>query len=108
YSLIDTKSRAVELAKELEQRGVYVPEGTRIHISGCVHACGKHHIADIGLQGANVRVGDTIEEAADVYADGELGPNGRLASRVADKVRMQDLPDVVERLLLRDAIDEAS
>ena len=108
YSLIDTKNRAIELAAEMERRGVYVPEGTRIHISGCVHACGKHHIADIGLQGANVRVGDAVEEAADVFVDGELGPSGRLASKVEDKVRMQDLPDVVERLLLRDAIDEAS
>jgi ferredoxin-nitrite reductase len=108
YSLIDTKNRAMELAAELERRGVYVPEGTRIHVSGCVHACGKHHIADIGLQGANVRVGDTVEEAVDVYADGELGPDGRLGSKVADKVRMQDLPDAVERILLRDAIEEAS
>ncbi len=108
YSLIDTKNRAVELAAELERRGVYVPEGTRIHVSGCVHACGKHHIAAIGLQGTNVRIGDAVEEAVDVYADGELGPNGQLASKVADKIRMQDLPDVVERLLLRDAIDEAS
>ena len=25
-----------------------VPRGTRIHVSGCVHACGKHHVGDIG------------------------------------------------------------
>ncbi|MFA7295584.1 MAG: precorrin-3B synthase [Dehalococcoidia bacterium] len=101
YSLIDTKRHAVELATELERRGVDVPEGTRIHMSGCVHACGKHHVGDIGLQGSNVRVGDRIEEAADIYVGGRLGTDARLARRVEDKVLMTEMADRLEALLTR-------
>jgi ferredoxin-nitrite reductase len=99
YSLIDTKNRAVELVTELERRGVDAPEGTRIHMSGCVHACGKHHVADIGLQGANVRVGDCVEEAAEVFTHGALGADARLGKRATGKVLMSDMADTIERLL---------
>jgi ferredoxin-nitrite reductase len=99
YSLIDTKNRAVELVTELERRGVEAPEGTRIHMSGCVHACGKHHVADIGLQGANVRVGDCVEEAAEVFTHGALGADARLGERVTGKVLMTDMADTIEGLL---------
>lgn len=99
YSLIDTKSRAVELATDLEARGIVVPPETRIHISGCVHACARHRIGDIGLQGANVRVGDRIEEAADVYVGGRLGPDARLATLHSAKVPMTDMADVLASLI---------
>jgi len=65
------------LAQRLERSGVQVPDGTRIHVSGCVHACGKHHVADIGLQGANIRVSKGVEEAVDVYVGGKLGDSNR-------------------------------
>jgi ferredoxin-nitrite reductase len=101
FSLIDTKNRAIELARTLEERGVRVAEGTRINISGCVHACGKHHIADLGLVGANVRVGDQVEEAVDVYAGGRLGADGRLAVRERRDVLMSELPVLAEAILCR-------
>lgn len=100
YSLIDTKARAVELATELERRGAPVAPGTRIHVSGCIHACGKHHIADVGLQGANVRIDGSVIEAADIFLDGRLGPHGALAHKVADKVPVATLADTIEHLLV--------
>jgi ferredoxin-nitrite reductase len=99
FSLIDTKSRAVELARALEARGVDVPAGTRINVSGCVHACGKHHVGDIGLVGAGVRVGDRVEEAVDVFAGGRLGEDGNLATRIRENVLMADLPALAESIL---------
>lgn len=99
FSLIDTKSRAVELARELELRGVTARHGARIHLSGCVHACGKHHVGDIGLLGANIRVGDQVVDAVHVYAGGRLGESGRLAERVQDGVLIPALADVAEALL---------
>lgn len=100
FSLIDTKARALELAAELERRRVPVPEGTRIHISGCVHACGKHHVADIGLQGAQVRLHDEVVEAADIYAGGRLGSGSRLARRVAQRVPMAAMADHLAAMLV--------
>lgn len=99
YSLIDTKGTALRLAIELERRGVEVTPGTRIHVSGCVHACGKHHVADIGIQGANVRVNGAVEEAGDIFTGGRLGSEARLAQRSQEKILLADLPDMVERLL---------
>ncbi len=100
FSLIDTKGRAVELARALEQRGVQAPYGTRINVSGCVHACGKHHVGTLGLVGTTVRVGDRIEEAVDIFVDGRLGEDSRLAERTRTNVLMADLADVAELLLL--------
>lgn len=99
FSLIDTKSRAVELARTLEARGVTVPSGTRIHMSGCVHACGKHHVGEIGLLGANVRVDDRVVEAVHLFAGGRLGEDARLAEPVREGVTLDELPDVAEALL---------
>jgi len=99
FSLIDTKTHAYNLAADLERKGVQVPKGTRIHVSGCVHACGKHHIADIGLQGSNIRLGKRVEEAADVFVGGKLGEDARLAAKVLDNVHTGDLPVLVEALV---------
>ncbi len=99
FSLIETKSTAMALARELEARGVAVPSGTRIHMSGCVHACGKHHVGDIGLLGANVRRDDAVVEAVHLFAGGKLGEDARLAEPVQDGVLLGELPDAVEALL---------
>ncbi|MHB8575929.1 MAG: ferredoxin--nitrite reductase, partial [Dehalococcoidia bacterium] len=99
FSLIDTKGRAVELARELERRGVSVPNGTRINVSGCVHACGKHHIGDLGLVGTTIRVGDRVDEAVDIFVGGRLGDDARLARLTREHVPLADLAAVAEELL---------
>lgn len=99
FSLIDTKTHAFNLATELERKGVQIPRGTRIYMSGCVHACGKHHVGDIGLQGTNIRIGNKVVESADVYTGGKLGEDARLATKVLSNVHTDDLPVLVEALV---------
>jgi len=99
FSLIETKASALALVQNLEARGVEVPAGTRIHMSGCIHACGKHHVGDIGLLGTNVRVGDDVVEAVDVFVGGRLGDDARLAEPVMGNVPLDRLPEVAEALL---------
>lgn len=99
YSLVDTKRQALALGTELERRGIQVPKGTRIHFSGCIHACGKHHVADIGLQGVKIRVGSKVEEAADVFVGGRMGADPQLAAKVLENVHMEDMPVLVEALV---------
>jgi ferredoxin-nitrite reductase len=101
FSLIDTKGQALALAHDLEERGVEVAPGTRIHVSGCVHACGKHHVADIGVQGSNIRLDGEVRESAHLFAGGRLGDYGRLAELVREDVLLDDLSDEVEALLLK-------
>ncbi len=92
FSLIDTKGRAVELAERL--KGVLSDcRPLRMHWSGCPHACGQHHIADIGFQAARVRVNGQIVDAADVYVGGRLGKRPRLAAKVLDAVPLTELPE---------------
>jgi ferredoxin-nitrite reductase len=99
FSLIETKSTAMALARELEARSVAIPPGTRIHMSGCVHACGKHHVGDIGLLGANVRRGDAVAAAVHLFAGGKLGEDARLAEPVREGVLLEDLPEAVQTLI---------
>ena len=99
FSLIDTKSRAVELARTLEARGVNVPSGTRIHMSGCIHACGKHHVGELGLLGAKMRVDGEVVDAVHLFAGGRLGEDACLAVPVREGVTMEELPDAAEALL---------
>jgi len=102
FSLIDTKNRALELAAKLKERGVELPEGTRVQISGCINACGKHHIGDIGLEGTKVRVGNEQVEAAHVFVGGRLGLcGGRLAQRYRDNVLFDELVDVIVEAVSR-------
>jgi ferredoxin-nitrite reductase len=91
FSLIDTKGRATEIAESLQ---VLYPDETplRMHWSGCPHACGLHHIADIGLQASRVRIGDEIVDAADVFVGGRLGKHASLATKVMDAVPLTELP----------------
>jgi len=100
FSHIDTKGTALALARELEARGVRTAAGTRIHISGCVHACGKHRVGDIGIVGTPMRVGEAVVAGVDLFAGGCLGNEARLATVVAEGVSLDALTDRVQELLL--------
>ncbi|HZQ35736.1 MAG TPA: hypothetical protein VFD32_07375, partial [Dehalococcoidia bacterium] len=56
-------------------------------------------IGDLGLVGANVRVGDRVEEAVDVFIGGRLGENPAIARRVREGVLLADVPNVAGALL---------
>jgi ferredoxin-nitrite reductase len=92
FSLIDTKGRAVEVAERLQ---ALLPEALplRMHWSGCPHACGLHHIADIGFQAARVRVDGEIVDAADVFVGGKLGKEAKLATKVMEGVPLTELAE---------------
>lgn len=92
YSLIDTKGRALEVAEQLQ---VLLPEALslRMHWSGCPHACGLHHIADIGFQASRVRINGEIVDAADVFVGGKLGKDARLATKVMEGVPLSELAE---------------
>ncbi|HXH22794.1 MAG TPA: ferredoxin--nitrite reductase [Dehalococcoidia bacterium] len=110
FSLIDTKGRALQIAERLE---ALLPKDRplRMHWSGCPHACGQHHIADIGFQAARVRVNGEVVDAADVYIGGRLGNNPRLATKALEGVPLSELPEHLKTLLedgLLSADDEAA
>jgi ferredoxin-nitrite reductase len=99
FSLIDTKAAALDLARLMEN---LLPMETplRLHWSGCPHACGQHHIGDIGFLGSRIRIGgDEIVEAADVFIGGKPGADPRLAEKVLENVPLTELPQRLRALL---------
>ena len=97
-ALIDTKTRAMALARELEGRlGATRP--VTVRWSGCPASCGNHHTADVGLQGCKVKVDGRIVDGVHVYVGGRGGPGARAGMRILEDVPCDELPQVLERLV---------
>ena len=71
-ALIDTKTRAMALARDFE-RTIGATRPITIRWSGCPAACGNHHTADIGIQGCKVKVNGKIVDGVHVLVGGRGG-----------------------------------
>ncbi len=98
-ALIDTKKRAVAIARQLEQAAGNSHQSIRIHWSGCPAGCGNHEVADIGLEGKRIRHNGEVVEAVDVYVGGRSGPGGRRATRILEDIPCDDLLPVLQELM---------
>ncbi len=90
-AVTETKEWAKGLVEWLE-REVRFDEPIRINVNGCPNSCAQHHVADIGLQGSLVKVGDAMVESYDLSLGGGLGSDmafGRVIRRriPADEVK---------------------
>jgi len=97
-ALIDTKTRAMALAKDFE-RAVGKTRPITVRWSGCPAACGNHHTADIGLQGCKVKVDGKIVDGVHVFVGGRGGSDARAGLRILEDVPCDELPQVLERLV---------
>jgi ferredoxin-nitrite reductase len=98
FALIETKEIALRTAKLLAER---LPADRRVsmHWSGCPAGCGNHAAADVGLLGKNIRVGDQLVDAVDVFVGGRMGPNPKPGLKVLEDVPCSDLPQVLDGIL---------
>jgi len=97
-ALIDTKTRALALARAFEARlGATRP--LTVRWSGCPAGCGNHHTADIGLQGCKVKVEGKIVDGVHVFVGGKGGTDPRAGVRMLEDLPCDELPDVLERLV---------
>jgi NAD(P)H-dependent nitrite reductase small subunit len=98
FALIETKKRALETARCLEEKlGKTKP--IRIHWSGCPAGCGNHAVADIGLLGKNIKVNEKVVEAVDIFVGGSAGPESNLPIKIMEDVPCDDLPRHLEGLI---------
>lgn len=100
-ALVDTKTYALEIARELERR----TEGKKvkplsIHWSGCPASCGLHQVATIGLQGCRSRVEGKVVDAAHVCVNGRAGPQPVVATDLMYDVPITTLASALEPLVL--------
>ena len=97
-ALIDTKTRAMALARELEQR-IGATRPISVRWSGCPASCGNHHTADIGLQGCKVKVDGKIVDGVHVSVGGRGGTDPRAGIRILEDMPCDELPVALERLI---------
>lgn len=97
-ALIDTKTRALALARDFERRLPAVRPIT-VRWSGCPASCGNHHTADVGLQGCKVKVDGKIVDGVHVFVGGRGGADPRAGVRILEDVPCDELPEALERLL---------
>jgi len=70
-----------------------------VHIAGCPKACGQHWIADIGIEGKKIRVGDAMVDAYYFCIGGALGADAAIARPVGYRCAATEVPSAIERLL---------
>jgi ferredoxin-nitrite reductase len=97
-ALIDTKTRALALARQFEQ-GLGAKGPISVRWSGCPASCGNHFTADVGLQGCKVKVDGKIVDGVHVFIGGRGGAEPRAGLRVLEDVPCDELPQVLERLV---------
>ncbi len=96
-ALIETKNRALKLARALE---AVLPKNKPLtfHWSGCPAGCGNHSVADVGLVGKRVKTEEGIVDAVDVFVGGSSGPRPNLAVKLMEDVPCDRLEPVLEGL----------
>lgn len=98
---VTTKSRAIELADELEERFGDLDSPVTISLNGCPNACARHQVSDIGLKGQMV-VGPDGEkvEGFQVHLGGTIGKGANFGRKLrGHKVLSTELTDYVTRVV---------
>ncbi len=101
FALVETKSRALALAKELDAE-LQMSHPVRIHWTGCPNSCGQPQVADIGLMGTKVRKDGKTVEGVDLYMGGKVGKDARLGTCVQKGIPCEDLLPVLREILITD------
>ena len=98
---VTTKSRAIELADELEERFGDLDSPITISLNGCPNACARHHVSDIGLKGQTVTNADGERvEGFQVHLGGTIGEGANFGRKLrGHKVASTELTDYVTRVV---------
>ena len=98
---VTTKSRAIELADELEERFGDLDSPITISLNGCPNACARHQVSDIGLKGQMVANEDGEKvEGFQVHLGGTIGEGANFGRKLrGHKVLSAELTDYVTRVV---------
>lgn len=66
-----------------------------LNISGCMNACGHHHVGHIGVLGVDKKG----EEWYQIQLGGDQGKNASLAKVLGPSFSREEVPEVIEKLL---------
>jgi sulfite reductase (ferredoxin) len=100
-AITETKSFSRWLVEELEERLPGFEQHLKLHVTGCPNSCGQHWIADIGIEGKKLKVGDHMQDAYYFCLGGAVGLHQSIARPVGYRCLASEVPDAIERLLRR-------
>jgi sulfite reductase (NADPH) hemoprotein beta-component len=95
-------ARAIPVAMEIGKRFASIEKAQaigRLHvnISGCINACGHHHVGHIGILG----VEKNGKEFYQITLGGKADENATLGELLGPAVPYEELPDVIEKVVNR-------
>jgi sulfite reductase (ferredoxin) len=98
-AITETKSFSRWLVEELEERMPGFEHDLKLHVTGCPNSCGQHWIADIGIEGKKLKIGDHMVDAYYFCVGGAVGLHQSIARPVGYRCLASEVPDAIERLL---------
>ncbi len=99
FALNDTKGISLAIARKLEERLPDRDKVVRLNVSGCVHACGRHRLSEIGLEATRLRQDGKVIDGFNIFAGGRVGENAKLGEEIHSKATVEETTE-----LLGDAI----
>lgn len=98
FAASNTKAHAAAIGDYLDPR-IDISHPINIHLTGCHNSCAQHYVADIGLLGAKVEVGEDMVEGYDLHVGGGAGPEQKIGRLIREKVVFSDIPPMLLNLL---------
>jgi len=96
FGIVETKIRAVEWAKEMDERvGDVGQEAVRMHFSGCSASCAQPQIGDVGFRGETAKTRTSIVEGVDIGLGGSLGRDAAFIDWVEGAKPTDEVPDAL-------------
>lgn len=101
FALVETKTRALKLAQDLDQE-LNIPQRVRIHWTGCPNSCGQPQAGDIGLMGTKAKKDGQVVEGVNIFTGGKVGKGAKLGEVVQKSIPCDDLKLVLKDLLIKE------
>ncbi|QIN82436.1 ferredoxin--nitrite reductase [Rubrobacter tropicus] len=96
FGIVETKIRAVEWAKEMDERvGDVGQDAVRMHFSGCSASCAQPQIGDVGFRGETAKTQTSIVEGVDIGLGGSLGRDAAFIDWVEGAKPAEEVPDAL-------------
>ena len=96
FGIVETKIRAVEWAREMDEKvGDVGQEAIRMHFSGCSASCAQPQIGDIGFRGETAKTKDALVEGVDIGLGGSLGRDAAFIDWVEGAKPADDVPEAL-------------
>jgi ferredoxin-nitrite reductase len=102
FGIVETKVRALEWAREMDERvGDLGQEAVRMHFSGCSASCAQPQIGDVGFRGETAKTRDAIVEGVDIGLGGSLGKDAAFIDWVEGAKPAEEVPDALAAVFER-------